>query len=43
MPAKEKHAKSSVLVSQNVTLNKTIGGKFYRSAMHGCISVAMAD
>lgn len=35
MPAKEKHAKSFVLVSQNVALNKTSGGKFYRSAMQG--------
>ena len=35
MPAKEKHSKSFVLVSQNVALNKTSGGKFYRSAMQG--------
>ena len=35
MPAKEKHAKSFVLLSQNVALNKTSGGKFYRSAMQG--------
>ena len=35
MPAKEKHSRSSVLLSQNVALNKTSGGKFYRSAMQG--------
>ena len=35
MPAKEKHAKSFVLLSQNVALNKTSGGRFYRSAMQG--------
>lgn len=42
MPAKEKHAKSFVLVSQNVALNKTSGGKFYRSAMQGGICDVMA-
>mgnify|MGYP002517553992 CR=1 FL=1 len=35
MPAKEKHSRSSVLISQNVALNRTSGGKFYRSAMQG--------
>ena len=35
MPAKEKHAKSFVLLSQNVALNKTSGGRVYRSAMQG--------
>lgn len=35
MPAKEKHNSSSVLVSQNVALNKSTGGKYYRSAMQG--------
>ena len=35
MPAKEKHSRSSVLLSQNVALNKSSGGKFYRSAMQG--------
>ena len=42
MPAKEKHAKNFVLVSQNVALNKTSGGKFYRSAMQGGICDVMA-
>ena len=35
MPAKEKHTKSFILTNQNVALNKTSGGKFYRSAMKG--------
>ena len=35
MPAKEKHRSSSVLVSQNAALNKSSGGKYYRSAMQG--------
>lgn len=35
MPAKEKHNSSSVLVSQNMALNKSSGGKYYRSAMQG--------
>ena len=42
MPAKEKHAKSFVLLSQNVALNKTSGGKFYRSAMQGGMCDVMA-
>lgn len=42
MPAKEKHAKSFVLISQNVALNKTSGGKFYRSAMQGGMCDVMA-
>ena len=45
MPAKEKHAKSFVLLSQNVALNKTSGGRFYRSAMQGgmCNVTAFKD
>ena len=35
MPPKEKHASSSILVSQNAALNKASGGKYYRSAMQG--------
>lgn len=35
MPAKEKHSKSFVLVSQNMALNRSSGGKFYRSVMQG--------
>ena len=35
MPAKEKHTKSFVLLSQNVALNKASGGLFYRKAMQG--------
>ena len=35
MPAKEKHAKSFVLTSQNMALNRSAGGKFYRAAMRG--------
>ena len=35
MPAKEKHTKPFVLTSQNVALNQSSGGKFYRSAMKG--------
>lgn len=42
MPAKEKHSKSFVLLSQNVALNKTSGGKFYRSAMQGGMCDVMA-
>ena len=42
MPPKEKHAKSFVLLSQNVALNKTSGGKFYRSAMQGGMCDVMA-
>ena len=42
MPAKEKHAKSFVLLSQNVALNKTSGGQFYRSAMQGGMCDVMA-
>ena len=42
MPAKEKHAKSFVLLSQNVALNKVSGGKFYRSAMQGGMCDVMA-
>lgn len=42
MPAKEKHTKPFVLVSQNVALNKTSGGKFYRSAMRGGMCDVMA-
>lgn len=42
MPAKEKHAKSFVLLSQNVALNKNSGGKFYRSAMQGGMCDVMA-
>ena len=42
MPAKEKHAKSFVLLSQNVALNKTSGGRFYRSAMQGGMCDVMA-
>ena len=42
MPAKEKHAKSFVLLSQNVALNKTSGGSFYRSAMQGGMCDVMA-
>ena len=42
MPAKEKHTKSFVLLSQNVALNKTSGGKFYRSAMQGGMCDVMA-
>ena len=33
MPAKEKHTKSFVLLNQNVALNKTSGGSFYRKSM----------
>ena len=42
MPAKEKHAKSFVLISQNVALNKTSGGSFYRKAMQGGMCDVMA-
>ncbi len=42
MPAKQKHAKSFVLLSQNVALNKTSGGRFYRSAMQGGMCDVMA-
>ena len=35
MPAKEKHSKSFILTNQNMALNKSSGGKFYRSAMQG--------
>lgn len=42
MPAKEKHAKPFVLLSQNVALNKVSGGKFYRSAMQGGMCDVMA-
>ncbi|MGN0706647.1 MAG: D-alanyl-D-alanine carboxypeptidase family protein [Faecalibacterium sp.] len=42
MPAKEKHSKSFVLISQNVALNKTSGGKFYRGAMQGGICDVLA-
>ena len=35
MPAKEKHTKSFVLLNQNVALNKTSGGSFYRKSMQG--------
>lgn len=35
MPAKEKHNSPSILVSQNMALNKSSGGKYYRSAMQG--------
>ena len=42
MPAKEKHTKSFVLLSQNVALNKVSGGKFYRSAMQGGMCDVMA-
>ena len=42
MPAKEKHAKSFVLLSQNVALNRTGGGSFYRSAMQGGMCDVMA-
>ena len=42
MPAKEKHAKSFVLLSQNVALNKASGGKYYRSAMQGGMCDVMA-
>ena len=42
MPAKEKHAKSFVLLSQNVALNKISGGSFYRSAMQGGMCDVMA-
>ena len=35
MPAKEKHSSSSVLVSQNLGLNKTSGGGYYDAAMKG--------
>ena len=42
MPAKEKHAKSFVLLSQNVALNKTSGGSFYRKAMQGGMCDVMA-
>ena len=38
----EKHAKSFVLLSQNVALNKTSGGRFYRSAMQGGMCDVMA-
>ena len=42
MPAKEKHAKPFVLLSQNVALNKASGGKYYRSAMQGGMCDVMA-
>lgn len=35
MPAKEKHAKPFILTNQNMALNQSSGGKFYRSAMKG--------
>ena len=42
MPAKERHAKPFVLLSQNVALNKASGGKYYRSAMQGGMCDVMA-
>ena len=42
MPAKEKHSKSFVLLSQNVALNKTSGGSFYRKSMQGGMCDVMA-
>ena len=42
MPAKEKHAKSFVLLNQNVALNKTSGGSFYRKSMQGGMCDVMA-
>ena len=42
MPAKEKHSKSFILTNQNVALNKSSGGKFYRSAMKGGMCDVMA-
>ncbi len=35
MPAKERHSSSFILTNQNVALNRSSGGKFYRSAMKG--------
>lgn len=42
MPAKEKHSKSFILTNQNVALNKSAGGKFYRSEMRGGMCDVMA-
>ena len=42
MPAKEKHTKSIVLLNQNVALNKTRGGSFYRKSMQGGMCDVMA-
>lgn len=42
MPAKEKHTKSFVLLNQNVALNKTSGGSFYRKSMQGGMCDVMA-
>ena len=42
MPAKERHAKSFVLISQNVALNRTSGGSFYRKSMQGGMCDVMA-
>ena len=42
MPAKEKHIKSFVLLNQNVALNKTSGGSFYRKSMQGGMCDVMA-
>ena len=42
MPAKEKHTKSFVLLNQNVALNKTSGGSFYRKSMQGGMCNVMA-
>jgi len=42
MPAKEKHAKPYVLVSQNVALNRSSGGLFYKAAMQGGMCDVMA-
>src|SRR5699024_12191023 len=35
MPAKEKHSKPFILTNQNMALNQSSGGKFYRSAKIG--------
>jgi D-alanyl-D-alanine carboxypeptidase (penicillin-binding protein 5/6) len=42
MPAKEKHSSSSILINQNVAVNQSSGGKFYRSAMQGGMCDVMA-
>ncbi len=42
MPAKERHSKSFILTNQNVALNRSAGGKFYRSAMRGGMCDVMA-
>ena len=39
MPAKEKHTKSFVLLNQNVALNKTSGGSFYRKSMQAACAM----